>query len=174
MSYVKKGSTTEFITAIYKTLIQDEELMRLLYYLPNGYDDNGNYNEDPLNDILPNLVDNSDKYWEIVDERIRLGEKTSDLETKAICRIYISEGRRRSVYNNYHVATQEIAISIFVHESYDKDLRISRITDRLNELLALERLAGFGKIEYERGNPYQAPTHYRNYVNFYLLTVKKK
>ena len=173
---IKKGSTPTFFRAIYQTLIADEELMRLLTYLPRGYDKNGNYNEfDPLDERLPNIVDSeSEEYWKLVDERILLGEKTSDLLESKLCRIYIYEGRRRPVFKSYLVARQEVNIDIFIHESYDKDLRITRISDRINELVALEHIAGFGKFEYVAGNPREAPTHYRRFLHQYTMTVSKK
>lgn len=179
---VKKGSTVEFFNNIYQKLIKDEELLRLLTYLPRGYDDEGNYNPDPLDDSLDNLVpdlktatdEEVQEYWRLVDERIVLGEKTSDLESKKICRIYISEGRRRPVFNDYLMATQEVAITIYINEDYDKDIRMSRISDRINELIALERIAGFGMLEYQAGNPLVAPKHYRAYEHLFRMSVTKK
>lgn len=173
---IKQGSTPSFFRTIYQTLIADEELLRLLTYIPQGYDTNGNYNElDPLDVSLPNLVDTeSEDYWRLVDERIVLGEKTSDLLESKLCKIYIYEGRRRPVFQSYLVAKQEINIDIFVHESFDRDLRITRIADRINELIALEHLVGFGMLDYVSGNPREAPTHYRRFLHQYTMTVSKK
>lgn len=179
---IKKGSTVEFFNNIYQKLINDEELLRLLTYLPNGYDSEGNFNLDPLDESLPTLVPNFETatdeeieaYWSLVNERVVLGEKTSDLESKSICRIYISEGRRRPVYNDYLMATQEVSIAIYIHETFDKDMRISRISDRIYELIALENIAGFGKLEYQAGNPFEAPRHYRMYEHLFLMNVNKK
>lgn len=175
MTYIKQGSTTSFFNLIYQELIKDEELLRLLVYLPQGYDALNKYHVDPLDESLPNLVDfDSDDYWALTEERIVLGEKTSDLLEQKICRIYIYEGRRRPVFGNYAHATQEVNIDVYVHEEYDKDLRISRIGDRLNDLLALERIAGYGKLEYKAGNPREAPTHYRRFLHQYIMNVGKK
>lgn len=172
---IKQGSTVSFFNAIYQTLIEDEELLRLLTYLPNGYDSQDNYNPDPLDESLTNLVDKeSDDYWKLVGERIVLGEKTSDLLESQLCRIYIYEGRRRPVFESYLIATQEVYIDIFIHESFDKDLRISRISDRINELICLEHIAGFGKLEYTAGNPREATSHYRRYLHQYKMNVSKK
>ncbi len=173
---IKQGTTPTFFKKIFQTLIADEELMRLLTYLPQGYDTIGNYNEfDPLDERLPNLVDkDSDEYWKLVDERVVLGEKTSDLLESKLCKIYIYEGRRRPIFKSYLVAKQEVNIDIFIHESFDRDLRISRITDRINELIALENFVGFGKFEYVSGNPREAPTHYRRFLHQYSMTVSKK
>lgn len=172
---IKQGSTVEFFRNIYQKLISDEELMRLLVYLPMGIDAQQNYHPDPLDPSLPNIVDtDSDEYWNIVNERVVLGEKTSDLLESKICKIYIYEGRRRPVFESYLVATQEVNIDIFIHEEFDSDLRISRISDRINELIALERIGGYGKLEYIAGNPREATTHYRRFLHQYRMTVGKK
>lgn len=172
---IKQGSTVEFFTNIYQRLITDEEIIRLLKYSPMGYDSQGNYHPDPLDETLPNLVDTeSEDYWKLVDERIVLGEKTSELLESKLCKIYIYEGRRRPIFGNYLVATQEVNIDIFIHETFDRDLRISRLSDRINKLIALERIAGFGKLEYKAGNPREAPTHYRRFLHQYTMTVGKK
>ncbi|MFJ7982434.1 hypothetical protein ACIQ1D_19410 [Lysinibacillus xylanilyticus] len=172
---IKEGSTVSFFNAIYQKLIADEELLRLLTYLPNGFDVKGNYHPDPLDESLANLVDKeNEEYWKLVDERIVLGEKTSDLLESQLCKVYIYEGRRRPVFENYLVATQEIYVDIFIHESFDRDLRISRISDRINELICLEHIAGIGRLEYKAGNPREAPTHYRRYLHQYTMNVSKK
>ena len=171
---IKQGSTLSFFNNIYQELIKDEELLRLLAYLPRGYDESKVFHEDPLDPSLPNLVDDSEKYWDLAEERIVLGEKTSDLLEDGLCRIYIYEGRRRPVFGNYAHATQEVNIDVYVHESYDKDFRLTRISDRLNDLLVLERVAGYGKLEYKAGNPREAPTHYRRYLHQYVMNVGKK
>ena len=171
----EQGSLYEAMNNIEKVLIQDETLLRLLTYDPKGYDEEGKYHPDPLDESLPNLVDkDSDNYWELVEDRIKFSEKTSDLEEKAISRIYVHEGRRRPVFNSFLVATQEININIFIHEKYDKDKRIAKISDRLNQLLALTRIAGMGEIEYTSGNPRSAPTHYRAYYHSFRLNVLTK
>lgn len=172
---IKKGITVEFFNAIYQKLITDEELLRLLNYSPTGYDSENNYNPDPLDESLPNLFDKeSEEYWKMIEERIVLGEKTSELLEQKLCKIYIYEGRRRPVFESYLMATQEVNIDVFIHESFDRDLRISRISDRINELIALELIAGIGKLEYKAGNPREAPTHYRRYLHQYSMTVSKK
>jgi hypothetical protein len=166
---IEQGSMRQVINNIYQILIKDEELMRLLYYFPK----NAN-NLDPLDVGLPNII-NSDEYWDIVDERIMLAEKTTDLELKPLCRLYISQGRRRPVFNNYLLTTQEIMISVYTHEDYEKDMRNAWISDRINELLALEYIAGsIGKFDYFGGNPRVANTGYKRFDHVYEYATKKK
>lgn len=174
MTLDRKSKSLDIYTSISDILIRDEQLMRLLVYKPED-ENSERYIPDPLDPSLENIVNlEDDRYWEYAEDRVVLGEKTSDLIEKDICRIYIYEGRRRPVFNSFIVANQEICIDVFVHESYDKDMRISRISDRVNELIALEKVAGIGKVDYKAGNPREAPTHYRRYLHLYNTLVGKK
>lgn len=167
--------TVDLINKIYHILVTDEELMRLLSYLPKGYDNEGQFNLEPLDASLPNIVDtSSSEFWEIADKSIVLGEKTSNLENERICRLYIHEGRSRGEFFNHQLMKQEIIIDVYIHEDFDKDLRISRINKRINTLIVLERLGGYGMLDYVAGNPREAPTHYRKFENIYRTSVNKK
>lgn len=167
---IKQGSMREVVNSIYQILINDEELLRLLYYYPRSAD-----HLDPLDESLGNIKDRED-YWDIVDDRIMLAEKDSDLVEKDICRLYITQGRRRAVFGNYLLATQEIMISVYTHENYEYDMRSAWISDRINELIALEDIAGTlgTKLEYVAGNPFSAPIKYKRYNNVYEYTTSKK
>ena len=164
-----KGSMREAIDSIYQILTEDEDLLRLLYYKPKS-----ETGIDPFSSTLLNVKDMTD-YWEIVNDRIVLAEKVSDLVEKPICRIYISAGRRRGKFESYVLATQEIVTTIYVHEDYEKDMRIARISDRLSKLLVLEHHNGMiGKLEYAGGNPRVAPIQYSKYEHIFEYTASKK
>ncbi|HLG28301.1 MAG TPA: hypothetical protein VI423_10990 [Paenisporosarcina sp.] len=167
---IEQGSMRQVIGNIYKILINDEDLMRLLYYFPKDAT-----HFDPLDEELENIKDNVE-YWDIVDDRIMLAEKDTDLNDKAICRIYISAGRRRPVFNNYLLTTQEIMISVYTHEKYEKDMRSAWLSDRINELLSLEYIEGTlsHKLEYFGGNPRVAPSQYKRYDHTFEYVTKKK
>lgn len=167
---LKQGSMREAFNNIYQRLINDETLLRLLYYPPKSRN-----NPDPLDPSLPNLVNpDSPEYWDLVNERIVLGEKTTDLEDEPLCRLYLHAGRRRPVYDNYLLASQEVILSIFTHESYERDIRSLWISDVLNELLVHEPIAGYGKLEYTAGNPMAAPLGYKHYRHVYRFADNKK
>ncbi len=167
---LKSGSMREQINNIYQELIKNETLLRLLYYPPKSH-----RNPDPLSEELPNLVNVDDQgYWDLVSDRIMLAEKTSDLEDKSLCRLYISPGRRRPVYNNYQLATQEVRISVFTHEDFEDDMRLVWISDVINEILVLEHVAGMGLLEYAGGDPLAAPTRYKHYQHVYKFGDSKK
>lgn len=166
---IKKGSMREVVNNIYQLLINDEELLRLLWYRPQQLE-----GIDPLDENLLNVKDMAD-YWDIVNQRIMLAEKENDLLEKPICRLYISAGRRRGVFNNYLLATQEIVISMYVHEDYEMDMRSAWISDRINELIALEYIeGGIGKMDFVAGNARVAPLQYRRYDLIFEFTTGKK
>ena len=59
------------------------------------------------------------------------------------------------------MADQEIVIDILCHSDFENgDLRSMRIADRVNELIALERITGMGKIDYVLGSRINAPKDY--------------
>ncbi|WP_144509970.1 hypothetical protein [Bacillus sp. FJAT-22090] len=166
---IKKGSMREVIKSVNDILINDEELLRSLWYLPEDVT-----GTDPMSSTLLD-VKSLANYWDIVNQRIMLAEKVDDLEADPLCRLYISSGRRRPVFNNYLLATQEIVINVFVHEDYELDGRTEWIGDRLNELLALERLDGsIGMFEYAGGNPRVAPIGYKRYEHTFSYSTGKK
>ena len=167
---IEKGSMREAINSVYQILVNDEELLRLLWYLPKRIT-----GVDPLSPTIPNIKTMSN-YWDIVEQRIMLVEKINDLEETPLCRLYITAGRRRGVFSNYLLATQEIAINLYTHEDYEVDMRSVWISDRINELLALQKDVNgvIGQIDYVAGNPRVAPIQYKRYEHIYEYTTGKK
>ncbi len=160
---VNTGTLEEVMLQFEKKLREDEILMRLLAYPPQDGD-----TPPPLDDSLPDIVDvESDEYWEAVNRCVMSGEKTSDLENKAFCRIYIKEGRNRPIYGNSLIETQEIYIEIYVHEDFEKEKRLAMIKDRIGQLLTNSRVTGFGMVRFAFSNPQDAPQYFRShYVAF--------
>jgi len=166
---IKKGSMREVINSVYQKLINDEELLRLLWYLPKS-----RIHKDPLDKTLKN-VKTLPEYWDIVNDRIVLSEKVLDIADEKLCRILISSGRRRSNGVSYVVANQQVRIRIFVHEDYALDMRLEWILDRVSELLTMEYLNGaIGKFEYIAGNPLPAPPQYSGYEHIFEYATSKK
>lgn len=162
----------ENLDDIYRVFLNDEELHRLLYYKPESLRDG---RPDPLNESLPNILELAiDSLWDIRDERILRTSKSDDLVDKAICRIYLYAGRRRPHNSNFHAATQEVIVDVLCHEDYEKDNRSAWISDRINELLCLERVTGMGKVDYVSGNPRNAPPQYVCYQQTYEFGSTKK
>lgn len=163
----------EVVLDIYTILRTDEELMRLLVYPSENLGENIPH---PMDYDLPDIVDeDSELYWEQVDNHIQLKEKSTNIEDEALARLYIYPGRRRPYYTNYLMARQEIIIDVLVHESYLADMRLEWINDRLAELLALERLTGsIGMLDYTQGNGWQAPIGYSKYQHMFVFGTTKK
>lgn len=162
------GSARDAINRIYKVLSEDEELIRLLWYLPyNGE------REDPLSDQLDDLVDkDSDLYWDIVDERILLRKKLNDIEDKKLCRIYFNVGKSRPVFNNHLLAEQDFMIFIYTHDDYESDMRNTWISDRINNLIVNKGIAGIGEIKMKGGDPLDAPKEYTLYRHVYSFLMR--
>lgn len=79
------------------------------------------------------------------------------------------------MFNDYLLATQEISITTYVHENYEVDMRTAWISDRIQELLALEYVNGsFGRLDYVAGNARIAPNQYKRYDHTFEYVTKKK
>lgn len=159
----------ENLNDIVKLLYHDEELLRLLYYPPTNFSNI----PDPLDPSLQDMID-LDADWKIRLDRIMKTSKSDDLETNEICRIYVYAGRREPT-KNYHVADQEVVVDVLCHNDFENgDLRSLRISDRVNELLVLERVTGMGKMDYVGGNPINAPSNYSAFRHHYKFGSTKK
>lgn len=167
MNELRKGSIREVISNIYEILTTDPLLIQLL---------SNKEIEDMSKEEANAFINPSNSaYWETVDHCIKTFNKPSDIEEDVVNRIYIYAGRRRPVFNNYLVASQEIVIDIFVNEKYDDDMRLFWIIDRVNELIALRYVDGaIGKLEYAAGNPRVAPIGFSMYESIYVYTTGKK
>ena len=170
-------SMFKFMVNIRNQLIKDETLMRLLVYRPEGFsvEDQVDY-PDPLSDLLPNIVDeDSSEYWEIADDKVRKGEKFTNINEEIGCYIYVHEGRDRPIFGSPCSIEQEVVLSVYIHELFEEDWRMSRIKDRLTALLVHEiGVAGYGKLEYLGGDPRDATTGYRRIDYRYEFSTAKK
>ena len=139
---------------IYLYLKTDEELNRLLYYPPMT-----STVLDPLDKKLPDIMRmDVVKRSEIINDRLLKSNKTSDLEKKRLCRLYMYAGDRRTDRNSFLIADQDIVLDIMCHSEYENgDFRTMRITDRLNTIFSNERVTGIGKCQFVGGRTINAP-----------------
>lgn len=158
----------EMFTDIHDLLINDESLLRLLYYPPANLTME---RPEPLSDTLDNILDmDIGELWKIRDDHILESSKSDDLENKAICRVYLYPGKIRPSFRNKVAIKQEIVLDIFIHYSYDVDHRMLLVTGRINELLFNERVRyGLGKIDYQNGYDFVAPKGYTSYRHIYEI-----
>lgn len=149
---------------VFQKLSQDEELLRLLHY-PEELD--------PLSTTLPDII-GSENEWDVIEKHIFFAEKDSDLTDEPLCRIYITTGRRRPVFGNTFVSTQDFFINVIVHEKFVGNMYLERISDRVNQLLLYNHISGFGKITYKGGDTYQAPRQFQTYLHIYSYLDRSK
>lgn len=171
----KLGLSANYLVKIQQLLINDEVFMRLLKYAPEGM--NGRtYVPDPLDESLPNVVNpQSDEYWKLVEERVRQGNKRSDINDTELCIVYIYHGRKRRIFDNRTLVKQEVKIDIYIHETFEIDNRMDRLSDRLSYLLMGETgVAGIGRMDYVGSNPREAPIGYRKQEEIYVYSTGSK
>lgn len=157
---------------ILTVLYFDETLLRLLYYPPLNLT---NKTPDPLDPSLSNVTD-IDPDYVIRYSRIMKAPKDVDLTPdNPMCRMFVYAGRRTPENGNYAMANQEVIIDIFAHNSFEEgDLRLTRISDRLNELFVSEKVTGIGKMEYKNGTPFSSPKEYVAYQHVFKITEFKQ
>ena len=157
----------ENLMDIYKVLINDEILLRLLYYKPSDM------NDDPLSLDKPNILDKPDvERWEIINNVIKRTEKTTDQDQTEKCRVLIYPGKRRGDGRNYMVSEQDVFIDVLVPIYYDEvDFRLSWICDRINELLFDKEITGLNKIKFNGGGLKNAPNGFIGYTLVYKFST---
>lgn len=165
-------SSFKNIVDIYKVVRNDEDLLRLLIYPP---EDMGRGIKDPLDKNLQNIKDKSvEELFSLQEYHILSTGKSSDMEEKEICRIYIYNGRRNGISDKWNLADQELIIDVFVHHSYENgDFRSARINDRLNDVLISSNFTGVTKMRFDNSAPIGAPKNYIAYRTVYEYTVSK-
>lgn len=147
------------IQDIYKVLVGDETLLRLLYYIDNTDDKEVN---SPLNPSKTNILSLSNK-WDIIQDIIKTTPKIDDLDSTKKCRVLIFPGDRDGT-GNYLVSDQQFYFDTFVHTAIDNvDQRLSWICDTLNELICNKNITGFGKILFVRGRNILSIQNYLGY-----------
>lgn len=158
---------------ILRILRNDEELLRLLYYKP---EDIGRKIPDPLDASLENILDKPiEERWQIIDDVIFKTQKDDDLIDKEKCRLFVYFGRRESSKRNYQTASQEVTVDILCHVDFENgDMRLARISDKINDLFALRRVTGMGLTDYVFGTPLtRTPSQYVGYRHVYKFGSTK-
>lgn len=172
---IRNGTTRRAIELIYNKLRKDEELLRLLKYSPESAHIEF---KSPLDETLPDVYDpseESDEYWNLVNERILLQGKLNDIETYKLARIYIVAGNSRSDLRNRMLIIQDVNIHIYTHDFYEQDLRNDWIRERIEYLLLQEPMELVGRLEFDDSRPIPSPKEYTATLNvFQFHRVKGK
>lgn len=160
-----------YIEDTFNVLIGSENLKRLLWYPPADILTNI---PDPLSLELPNISDDENINWKVIEDRILLTSKSDDLANEPKCRVYLYLGNRRPSSDNMLMVKQEIIIDVLWHELFDNDLRFDAVSKTLNRLLLNKRITGVGKMTYYNGDNINAPQNYQGYRHIYQVGSRKK
>jgi hypothetical protein len=153
-----------YIKDVFDVLISSENLKRYLWYPP---EDILNDTPTPLSPTLPNISDNEELNWQVIEDRILLNSKSDDLANEHKCRLYLYLGDRPS--ENVRMVKQEIIIDVLWHEMFDDDFRFDSITKMLNRLLINQRITGVGKMSYIEGMGIGTPKNYSGYRHIFSV-----
>lgn len=115
--------------AIGQSLTKDENLLRILHYVP-GHD-----GDDPLDSSKPSLLDNPDaeEKWSLIDNHIKSTPKTEDLTEVPIGRVLYFMGRRAGNQNNQLYDSQDVVFDVVMHEEFAKNYQLEMAVDYLIE-----------------------------------------
>ncbi|MBX6361879.1 MAG: hypothetical protein IRZ03_17605 [Acidobacterium ailaaui] len=153
---------TDLMEKFYSVLVNDEQLLRYLYYHPT------NYSDDPLSPTKADVT-TMPNTWDIRRNLIKKSKVVDDLNVDTnINRILVFPGKRRPQYNNYLFASQLVVIDSLVRiKDDDIDCRQSKINDRINDLVFDERIGGVGKVSFKDGDQIGAPPGFVGYRLIY-------
>ena len=189
----KRDGLSKNIDFIYEKLVNDEEILRLLYYAPRGSKVLSQHtNEftdlpsgvrlsiDPLSSLHPNIlpIDTSDdnevvdKYWEIVDQSIKTKSKDNDITNLAICRLCVYHAKSRSPYGQEESYRRDyIEIDILTEDRYEEgDTRSMAIVDRIQQLFHRKKGLGVGISIVTSPMPIQTVPQYTKYRVYVEVT----
>ncbi|MFJ6207288.1 hypothetical protein [Lysinibacillus sp. NPDC092081] len=163
------------ITEFYHLLVNDEKLLRLLYYMSKDRQD------DPLDDLKMDVSQLLEKD-SILNNLIVIGDKTSDLASDTnICRICLYTGPRMPQKNylknlnqftdNPYSSTQQYIFDIYTPVSANNiDFRLDWLGEKLNEVLFQENVEEFGDLRFHSGLPIMnAPNGFVGYRWTYIM-----
>ncbi|MBI6863882.1 MULTISPECIES: hypothetical protein [Lysinibacillus] len=146
------------ITEFYHSLINNEKLLRLLYYIPKDQFD------DPLDESKLDVSQLPEKEH-VLKNLIVIGDKPSDLSLETnFCRICLYTGPRLPQKNylkninqftdNPYSSTQQYIFDIYTPDSVNNiDFRMDWLGEVLNEVLFQEDVEEFGDLRFHSGLP---------------------
>jgi hypothetical protein len=158
-----------YIKDVFSVLIIDENLKRLLWYPPENI---LTETLSPLSPTLPNISDDEELNWQVIEDRILLNSKSDDLADDPKCRIYLYLGDVNTTGHSVFIK-QEIIVDVLWNELYDTDLRFDSITQSLKRLLVGKYITGIGKMEYYDGLPIGTPKNYSGYRHIFQVGSTK-
>lgn len=146
-------------------VLLDEELLRLLCYVPT------NANDNPLSPSKPDIltIDNQQEKWKLIKNHLMTAPNFYDLDDSPISRLVFYAGSAKGS-ENYLFANQLFHFDIYTHYSIENlDRRMEWISDRVNELLFLKHIAGIGRALFVTRHPIVSTSLPAGYVGFRLV-----
>jgi hypothetical protein len=155
----------DYIKDVFMVLIGDEKLKRLLWYPPENILTN---TPDPLSPTLPDISNDDDTNWKVIEDRILRTSKSDDLADEPKCRVYLYLGDVVPTSHSVYVK-QNIVIDVLWNEVFDIDQRSNSIALCLKDILVNKYITGMGKMMYEDGNPINSPKNYSGYRHIFQV-----
>ncbi|MEC3756001.1 hypothetical protein P9160_00970 [Bacillus halotolerans] len=165
--------TVEQMTKIFRLVMDDVELNRLLYY-----------KIDPLSPSHPdvqsleNYYDSTNDSPAIINTIFKRAPKTDDLSDSPLCRmcVYLGNALPKPTNQSAMLLDQDLMIDVFTHINTfeETEFRNLKINDRVNKLLFNQNFAGIGKTNsYKRLLITNPPDGYLGYKLIYTFGAMK-
>lgn len=165
--------TVEQMTKIFRLVMDDVELNRLLYY-----------KTDPLSSSHPdvqsleNYYDSTNDSPAIINTIFKRAPKTDDLSDSPLCRmcVYLGNALPKPSNQSAMLLDQDLMIDVFTHINTfeETEFRNLKINDRINKLLFNQNFAGIGKTNsYKRLLITNPPDGYLGYKLIYTFGAMK-
>ncbi|MEC2062727.1 hypothetical protein [Bacillus inaquosorum] len=165
--------TVEQMTKVFRLVMDDVELNRLLYY-----------KTDPLSlshpDVqsLENYYDSTNDSPAIINTIFKRAPKTDDLSDSPLCRmcVYLGNALPKPSNQSAMLLDQDLMIDVFTHINTfeETEFRNLKINDRINKLLFNQNFAGIGKTNsYKRLLITNPPDGYLGYKLIYTFGAMK-
>ncbi|MCV0023375.1 hypothetical protein [Bacillus sp. XT-2] len=165
--------TVEQMTKVFRLVMDDVELNRLLYY-----------KTDPLSPSHPdvqsleNYYDSTNDSPAIINTIFKRAPKTDDLSDSPLCRmcVYLGNALPKPSNQSAMLLDQDLMIDVFTHINTfeETEFRNLKINDRINKLLFNQNFAGIGKTNsYKRMLITNPPDGYLGYKLIYTFGAMK-
>ncbi|CAI6268246.1 SPbeta prophage-derived putative protein YomW [Bacillus subtilis] len=165
--------TVEQMTKVFRLVMDDVELNRLLYY-----------KTDPLSPSHPdvqsleNYYDSTNDSPAIINTIFKRAPKTDDLSDSPLCRmcVYLGNALPKPTNQSAMLLDQDLMIDVFTHINTfeETEFRNLKINDRINKLLFNQNFAGIGKTNsYKRLLITNPPDGYLGYKLIYTFGAMK-
>ena len=165
--------TVEQMTKVFRLVMDDVELNRLLYYKTNPLSPSH-----PDVQSLENYYDSTNDSPAIINTIFKRAPKTDDLSDSPLCRmcVYLGNALPKTSNQSAMLLDQDLMIDVFTHINTfeETEFRNLKINDRINKLLFNQNFAGIGKTNsYKRLLITNPPDGYLGYKLIYTFGAMK-